>query len=55
MNQIKLHLNSQMYAAITQDFISIVSTETDQVIIHIPNYTISRLYELQSNLIHKDR
>lgn len=46
----KLHINSQMYAQITPDFVSLISTETDQVILHIPSYTMKRLNELQSIL-----
>lgn len=42
----KLHINSQMYTQITPDFVSLISTETDQVILHIPSYTMRRLNEL---------
>lgn len=49
----KLHINSQMYAQITPDFVSLIATETDQVILHIPPYTMKRLNELM--LVQQDQ
>ena len=51
MNQIKLQLNSQIYALIGAEYVSLISIETDQTIIHIPSHTVKRLNDLQHVLM----
>lgn len=51
MNQVKLQLNSQIYALIGAEYVSLISIETDQTIIHIPRHTMKRLNDLQEVLI----
>lgn len=48
---IKIHINNDIYASVTAEYVTLVSKETDQVILNIPSYTLTRLHALQEVLI----